>query len=237
MRRTITWGLCAAAVLLCLALVLASVRGVFAFGDAPVSPAPTATPASSPASATPAPGTTPQPAQTSPAPAQPAPPEQITAEPVHLAVYRDREQIIGAPMAPELTDEDGVLFPERGVAGWYAPPQWDTTPGELSDHPAVVAAHVIHSGAKDVFWRLKEVRAGDRAVITYADGTTAEFRMDADPVTVDKDALVQDAAYDWAWQLTEPGRKLTLITCELMPGSGFSGLSEENWVVQATRVA
>lgn len=219
MRRTITWGLCTAAVLVCLALVLASVRGVFAFGDAPVSPAPTATPASSPA------------------PAQPAPPEEITAEPVHLAVYRDREQIIGAPMAPELTDEDGVLFPERGVAGWYAPPQWDTTPGELSDHPAVVAAHVIHSGAKDVFWRLKEVHAGDRAVITYADGTTAEFRMDADPVTVDKDALVQDAAYDWAWQLTEPGRKLTLITCELMPGSGFSGLSEENWVVQATRVS
>ena len=294
MSTNVKRGIWAVALLACLAVVWFSVRGLFAFGEVPISQAPTTAPSpsvsasassggassaasegtsspsegesgtatpsavetaspsgaeSSPVAESSSPAATSSASSAAPTSAAPtsaeptrtgppaAPLDEISANPAHIDVYRGDEQVIGAPMAPELQNEDGALYPEKGIAGWYAPPEWGTKPGELSDYPGVVAAHVIHSGGKDVFWRLKEVRQGDRAVITYDDGTVAEFRMDADPVTVDKGALVKDDAYSWAWRLDEPGRKVTLITCELVPGSGFSGESVDNWVVQATRVS
>lgn len=57
-------------------------------------------------------------------------------------------------------------------AGWYAP---GPTPGERG--PAVIAGHVTWNGAKSVFYRLGELRAGDVIDVERADGRTASFEV------------------------------------------------------------
>lgn len=207
---------------------------------APTSIAPTAEPTQA---TTPTP--TPEPA--APAPASSAPSDYLTgtvaswsaisAAPTHVDVYRAGEQIAGAGITPTQMNEAGQINPTPQTVGWYGPPQWSTTPGERSSYPGVLAGHVIHSGVKDVFYRLDEVRVGDVVVLTYADATQAVFTATRDAVSVGKDTLVQDPALRWAWELPAPGNVITLITCDLVDGSGWTGLSYNNWVVQAQRVA
>ncbi|MDY6054618.1 class F sortase [Micrococcus sp.] len=258
MRRPLTRALWAVLAVLCLVAVWLGVRGGLALGEAPVTPAPVAASAPStpmpsdagaPPSATPSAsgagtvGSAPSSASASEA-APPtglltgpaAPQESITAVPVHVSLTHAGEQIVGAPIVPAQTDGTGELNPQPQTVGWYGPPQWPTTPGERSRHPGILAGHVIHSGRKDVFWNLERAEAGDLVVITYDDGTQAAFRVDQNAQTVEKQAFTHDQAHRWAWELDAPERKVTLITCELEPGSGMTGLSYSNWVVQATRV-
>lgn len=196
---------------------------------APATPTPNEAPSSSTASAS---GLLTGPA---------APWEDIAAAPVHVAVYRgpDRsaEQIVGASIELTQMRDDGEINPTPQTVGWYGPPQWSTTPGERSGYPGVLAGHIIHSGSKDVFYRLQEARAGDAVVISYDDGTQAAFRIQDDAVSADKTAFTQDEEWAWAWKLDVPGNAVTLITCELVEGSGMTGYSLNNWVVQADRVA
>lgn len=228
------------------------------------SPAPTATP--SPSSAAPTreaavpvetqePADTPAPSEEStptgestpteePAPAAaghlsgPAAPwDEITATPVHVDVHQDGEQIVGAGIDLTQLDEGGDLDPEPQTVGWYGPPQWGTTPGERSRYAGVLAGHVVYYGVRDVFWNLGDVRAGAVVVVTYDDGTQAAFEADADAVSVEKEALTQDPANRWAWEPGGDDAKVTLITCDLVPGTGMAGNAFNNWVVQATRVA
>lgn len=220
-----------------------------------VASAPTTAPASSAPAATSAPAPTTAPATPTPneAPSSstasasglltgPAAPwEDIAAAPVHVAVYRgpDRsaEQIVGASIELTQMRDDGEINPTPQTVGWYGPPQWSTTPGERSGYPGVLAGHIIHSGSKDVFYRLQEARAGDAVVISYDDGTQAAFRIQDDAVSADKTAFTQDEEWAWAWKLDVSGNAVTLITCELVEGSGMTGYSLNNWVVQADRVA
>lgn len=220
-----------------------------------VASAPTTAPASSAPAATTAPAPTTAPATPTPSEAPssstasasglltgPAAPwEDIAAAPVHVAVYRgpDRsaEQIVGASIELTQMRDDGEINPTPQTVGWYGPPQWSTTPGERSGYPGVLAGHIIHSGSKDVFYRLQEARAGDAVVISYDDGTQAAFRIQDDAVSADKTAFTQDEEWAWAWKLDVPGNAVTLITCELVEGSGMTGYSLNNWVVQADRVA
>ena len=145
--------------------------------------------------------------------------------------------VIGATIAPVQMRDDGELNPVPQTVGWYGPPQWDTTPGERSRYPGVLAGHVIHSGLKDVFWNLQELPTGAVVLLTYDDGTQAVFRTDRPAETMDKDDLTHDPAYGWAWELPEAGHGLTLITCDLVEGSGMTGWSTDNWVTQAHRIA
>ena len=226
------------------------------------SPAPTATPTPtpSPSSASPTgeaavpvetqePADTPTPSE-EPAPAEeptpaaaahlsgPAAPwDEITATPVHVDVHQDGEQIVGAGIDLTQLDEGGDLDPEPQTVGWYGPPQWGTTPGERSPYAGVLAGHVVYYGVRDVFWNLGDVRAGAVVVVTYDDGTQAAFEADADAVSVEKEALTQDPANRWAWEPGGDDAKVTLITCDLVPGTGMAGNAFNNWVVQATRVA
>lgn len=166
-----------------------------------------------------------------------APWEAITAAPVHVDVHQDGQLIVGAPVHHTQMDAAGDLDPEPRTVGWYGEPQWGTTPGERSPYAGILAGHVVYDGLKDVFWNLEDVRAGDVVVVTYGDGTQAAFEADADAVSVEKEALTQDPAHRWAWEPGGDDARVTLITCDLVPGTGLAGNAFNNWVVQATRVA
>ena len=261
-NTTVRRALWVVLLLLCLSLVFLALRGVLAVGAVPISAAPTlsATASVSPSSAAttreaavpietqepagaPTPSEEPTPTE-EPAPAAaahlsgPAAPwDEITATPVHVDVHQDGEQIVGAGIDLTQLDEGGDLDPEPQTVGWYGPPQWGTTPGERSRYAGVLAGHVVYYGVRDVFWNLGDVRAGAVVVVTYDDGTQAAFEADADAVSVEKEALTQDPAHRWAWEPGGDDAKVTLITCDLVSGTGMAGNAFNNWVVQATRVA
>jgi Sortase domain len=62
---------------------------------------------------------------------------------------------------------------DPAVAGWYA---LGPTPGQLG--PAVIAGHVTWNLEPAVFYRLSELRAGDRVRVASRDGRTRVFRVD-----------------------------------------------------------
>lgn len=74
--------------------------------------------------------------------------------------------------------DGGIAMPPAGpnydTAAWY---RHSPTPGALG--PAIVVGHVDSAAdGPSVFYRLGELRPGDRIVIRRADGTTAAFRVD-----------------------------------------------------------
>lgn len=175
-----------------------------------------------------------------PAPETSSPPvmSDIDSSPVHIEVRRDDEVLISTNVQSIQMNAKGELNPASGSAGWYGPPQWSTIPGNLSDYPAVIVGHVTYSSRPDVFYRLAEVRTGDTVVVTYQSGDAAVFVIDGSPVSASKNDVIDKAEteYVWAWRLDEPGRKVTLFTCDPSQGRDGSGHSLNNWVVQATRV-
>ncbi|KUG56751.1 hypothetical protein AVL62_11425 [Serinicoccus chungangensis] len=174
---------------------------------------------------------------TTPTPASAGMTADPQAGPVHVTITRGEEVLVDAPVAlTQLNDRD-ELNPPPGVVGWYGPPQWSTVPGDLSAYPGVLAGHTSYDGVRDVFHRLGEVRAGDVVVIRYADGQEASFGVDADARSVPKNEVTEKAAtdYAWVWSLDEPGRAVSLFSCDLAQGLDVTGHSLNNWVVQATR--
>ncbi len=61
---------------------------------------------------------------------------------------------------------------DPAVAGWY---DLGPTPGALG--PAVIAGHVSWDRVPAVFFRLQQVRRGDRVVVSREDGTDAVFAV------------------------------------------------------------
>ena len=61
---------------------------------------------------------------------------------------------------------------DPALAGWYTR---GPTPGALG--PAVIAGHVTWNHAPAVFYRLGELRRGDRVEVVRADGQTAVFSV------------------------------------------------------------
>lgn len=101
-------------------------------------------------------------------------------------------------------DSHSVLQPPRDfdLAGWYADgPQ----PGELG--PAVIAGHVDSRTGPAVFYRLAELKAGDRVTVRRQDGSVLAFaitRVEQYPKAHFPTASVYGPA---------PGPELRLITC------------------------
>lgn len=60
-----------------------------------------------------------------------------------------------------------------GRAGWYV---GGPTPGEFG--PSVIAAHVDSKAGPAVFYRLGQLKPGDKVDVTRADGSTATFAID-----------------------------------------------------------
>ncbi len=88
------------------------------------------------------------------------------------------------------------------VAGWYtrSPP-----PGAIGS--AIIVGHIDSLTGPGVFYRLSELRVGDRVYVRRADGTTAEFRVTA-VRSYPKDRFPTDTVYS-----PTPDAELRLITC------------------------
>lgn len=74
-------------------------------------------------------------------------------------------------------------------AGWY---RHARTPGEAG--PAVVLGHVDGNKQPGIFFRLKELVAGDEIVVARKDGTTAKFRVHKKE-QIAKDSFPAEAVY------------------------------------------
>jgi LPXTG-site transpeptidase (sortase) family protein len=58
--------------------------------------------------------------------------------------------------------------------GWY---KYGPTPGEIG--PAIIVGHVDNLNGPSVFWRLGELKAGDKVEITRKDGKPVKFKVDS----------------------------------------------------------
>ncbi len=87
-------------------------------------------------------------------------------------------------------------------AGWY---DKSPTPGSLG--PAVILGHINGDGKPGIFYKLKDVRAGDQVMVARKDGQTAVFTV-SHIDTVPKAAFPADQVYG-----DTPDAELRLITC------------------------
>jgi hypothetical protein len=88
------------------------------------------------------------------------------------------------------------------VAGWYAPGPSPGDPGS-----AVILGHVDSTGGPAVFYRLRQLRPGDRIQITRADGAVVRFTVERTG-TYDKRRFPTDDVY---YPILRP--ELRLVTC------------------------
>jgi hypothetical protein len=86
--------------------------------------------------------------------------------------------------------------------GWFSP---GPSPGQVG--PAVIAGHVDGKTGPAVFYRLGELRPGDRVTVDRQDGTTATFVIDR-VETFEKDAFPTREVYG-----STDRAELRLITC------------------------
>lgn len=124
-------------------------------------------------------------------------------------------------LAVGLNADGSMEVPDFGFAGWYTEGPMPGEPG-----PAVVVAHVDSRAGPDVFYRLRELRRGDRITIISADGTTRHWAMDSAEQT-DKDELPVERI----WRPTSRP-VLRLVTC----GGQFNTATrhyEDNVIVYA----
>ena len=133
---------------------------------------------------------------------------------------------ITSPLTPLGLNADGTLQVPTGAypAGWFtgAP-----TPGETG--PAIIAGHVSYNGVAGVFADLHQLRAGDKIVVSRADGSTAVFGV-AHVEHFTKTHFPSARVYG---NIERPG--LRLITC-----GGFNAVSDTyltNVVVFADLIA
>jgi hypothetical protein len=87
-------------------------------------------------------------------------------------------------------------------ASWY---NGSPAPGTLG--PAVILGHINGDGKPGIFYRLKDVKAGDQVFVDRQDGQTAIFTV-SHIDTVPKNAFPSDQVYG-----DTPDSQLRLITC------------------------
>ena len=110
---------------------------------------------------------------------------------------------VDARIRPVGLNLDGSMeVPDFGVAGWYTKGPRPGAPG-----PAVIVAHVDSFEGPDVFFRLRELRRGQRIHVVRRDGSTAVFRV-ARRENTPKDRLPADRI----WNDTRRP-VLRLVTC------------------------
>jgi sortase (surface protein transpeptidase) len=89
-----------------------------------------------------------------------------------------------------------------GLTGWFT-----GSPAPGATGPAVIVGHIDSRSGPAVFYRLPELRPGDRVVVARADGTTVRFAVDS-VAQYPKRAFPTQAVFGPA-----PDPLLRLITC------------------------
>jgi hypothetical protein len=148
------------------------------------------------------------PAHAAPALPRPLPPPVVRTEAPQPVAAPLRVRVpsagIDAALAGIGLDGDGALAPpgDLAMAGWFSQ---GPAPGEPG--PAVLAGHVDSSEGPAVFFRLRDVAAGDPVLITRADGSTVRF-------TVTRVGRYAKTAFPTAEVYgPTPDAELRLITC------------------------
>ncbi|GAA1878456.1 class F sortase [Actinomadura bangladeshensis] len=108
------------------------------------------------------------------------------------------------------------------LAGWY---DEGVTPGEVG--PSVILGHVDANGKPAVFYRLKDLKPGDKIAVARKDGSVATFAVQQ-AQRVDKDAFPHKKVFGEALDHAS----LRLVTC----GGAFDpkiGHYKDNLIVYA----
>ena len=125
-----------------------------------------------------------------------------------------------------LTSSGALQVPSStAVAGWYT---GSPRPGAIGS--AIIVGHIDSYTGPGVFFRLSELRPGDKVFVKRADGTLVEFRVTL-VQTYLKDRFPTQAVYG-----PTPDPELRLITC----GGAFDYATRHylsNIVVYATEVS
>ena len=101
---------------------------------------------------------------------RPDEPERRVARPTIISI--DAIDVRAKILRVGLNADGSMEVPPFGSAGWY---RKGPKPGEPG--PAVVVAHVDSYEGPDVFFRLRELRRGDRVTIHRADGSLGRWRV------------------------------------------------------------
>jgi LPXTG-site transpeptidase (sortase) family protein len=142
-----------------------------------------------------------------PAPTGPivAPPQSATPDPVAAPVtltipligVQTKLTTLGLAADGELQVPDSY-----SIAGWYT---GSPRPGAIGS--AIIVGHIDSFAGPGVFFRLSELKAGDKVYVKRADGTMAEFRVTS-VQTYLKDQFPTEDVYG-----PVPDAELRLITC------------------------
>ena len=111
---------------------------------------------------------------------------------------------VSSTLVTLLLDRTGALQPpaDFGHAGWFAGGPVPGAPG-----PAVIAGHVDSRNGPAVFFRLRELHAGDQVLVSRSDGKTVRFRV-TEVERYPKNAFPTQRVYG-----PTPDAALRLITC------------------------
>jgi len=141
------------------------------------------------------------PAPTGPIEAAPAPGAAQVAEPVSLVI--PSIGVTSALVHLGLTSSGALQVPPTtSVAGWYT---GSPRPGSIGS--AVIAGHIDSVTGPGIFFRLSQLRRGDRVYVKRADGILAVFEV-TEVQMYAKDAFPTAAVYG-----AVPDPELRLITC------------------------
>ena len=110
---------------------------------------------------------------------------------------------VDAELTPIGLHDDGSMeVPAFGLAGWY---RLGPRPGEPG--PAVIVAHVDSYQGPDVFFRLRELSAGDEVKVLHEDDTWSRFVVQSS-----EQQLKDQLPVDRIWNKTRDP-VLRLVTC------------------------
>lgn len=141
------------------------------------------------------------------APSTTAPPSTTTtvflhpiAQPVRIVIPAIR--VDSTIIEVGIMENGSMEVPPFGLAGWY---KLGPAPGAAG--PAVIVAHVDSTDGPDVFYRLKDLDAGDEVLVYGEDGQLATFVMDSKEQQL-KTELPTERIWNDTWEPV-----IRLITC------------------------